>query len=309
MNENRNGDGDILVIANPVAGNGRCERQLPRLRAALERSEGKFDLKLTSAPGDAETIARQAVGRYSAIVAVGGDGSIYEVVQALAGTECALGVIPLGTGNDFIKVMDLPKSLEAQVEVLTKGSIRDFDLGRINDRYFANVVGIGFDAAVNRAHKDIKWLNGIPSYILAIIKTLFTHGPEHVDVELSDLEGRADGAFSEDVQMLTIGNGPSCGGGFLFTPTASVEDGQLDLNILHPIGNLQLIWHLPKVFMGTLQKTSYATLKRFGRMKVRSRVPLPVHIDGEVYLTGRLEHEIEVLPGALRVITGRPSKG
>ncbi len=300
-----NGDGDILVIANPAAGGGRCARELPRLRQALEQADGKFDLRLTCKPGDAEAMAREAVGKYSAVVLAGGDGTIYEAVQGLAGTDTALGVIPLGTGNDFIKVMDLPKGLEAQVEVLTKGSIRNFDLGRINDRYFANVVGLGFDATVNRAHYDITWLSGIPSYILAILKTMFRYGPQHVDVELTGLEGRACGSFSEDVQMLTIGNSHSCGGGFIFTPGASVEDGELDLNILHPIGNLQLMWHLPKVFMGTLQQTRYATLRRFCRMKVRSRVPLPVHIDGEVYDTGRLVHEIEVVPGALRVITGR----
>ena len=307
LNGNSNGDGDILVIANPAAGGGRCARELPRLRQALERAGGRFVLRLTSEPGEAEAMAREAVGRYSAVVSAGGDGTIYETVQGLAGTDTALGVIPLGTGNDFIKTMDLPKGIEAQVEVLTKGSIRIFDLGRINDRYFANVVGIGFDAAVNRAHKDISWLSGIPSYILAIIKTLFTHGPEHVDVELTDTTGREDGSFSEDVQMLTIGNSPSCGGGFLFTPDADVEDGELDLSILHPIKNYQIIQHLPKVFKGTLQRKrpDVSTLKRFGRMKVKSRVIMPVHIDGEVYDTGRLVHEIEVVPGALRVITGR----
>ncbi len=308
MNGDRNGIGDILVIANPAAGNGRCRRELPRLRQALEHAGGRFELRLTSKPGDAEEMAREAVGKYSAIVSVGGDGTIYETVQGLAGTDTALGVIPLGTGNDFIKMMDLPKGIEAQVEILTKGFIRNFDIGRINDRYFANVVGIGFDAAVNHEHHQVKWLNGVPSYMYALAKTVFRYAPCPMSVEINDRDGKPNGSFERDVYLLTVGNGHTCGGFFKFTPDASCEDGELDLSVIDPIGKLTLLWNLPRLFTGTIHDAGFSSIMRFGSLRISSDTPLPVHIDGEVYDTDRLTHEIEVVPGALRVITG-PTNG
>ncbi len=305
MNGDRNGIGDILVIANPAAGSGKCGRALPRLRQALEQADGKFDLRITSAPGEAEAMAREAVGTYSAVVLAGGDGTIYEAVQGLAGTDTALGVLPLGTGNDFIKMMDLPKGIEAQVEVFRKGSICNFDLGRINDRYFANVVGIGFDAAVNHEHHQVSWLDGVPSYMYALAKTVFKYTPCPMSVEINDRNGKPNGSFNRDVYLLTVGNGHTCGGAFKFTPDASCEDGELDLSVIDPIGKLTLLWNLPRLFTGTIHDAGFSSMMRFGSLRISSATPLPVHIDGEVYDTGRLTHEIEVVPGALRVITGR----
>jgi YegS/Rv2252/BmrU family lipid kinase len=302
---------NILVIVNPTAGGGKCGKNLPRIEATLKKLGVSYDLRLTERAGDAEKIVLDLNGSaaYSKVLSVGGDGTINEVIQGLAGTDIVLGVIPLGTGNDFMKMLNLPKGLEARVELAINGKERTFDLGRLNERYFSTVVGIGFDAAVNRAHYDIKWISGIPAYVLAIITTMFKYGSEYMEVEITAPDGSPDGTFSKDVHMLTIGNGHTCGGGFIFTPGASCEDGELDLNILHPIKNYQLIWHLPKVFAGTLQQKMphLATLKRFSRLKVRTKKPIAVHHDGEMYISDRLEHVIEVVPGALKVMAGPTS--
>ncbi len=300
-------DAKTLVIANPAAGGGRCARKLSVLRAALDSAGVPYELCLTQRQGHAEVLVLDAVkgGKFSSLVIAGGDGTINESVQGLAGTDISLGVIPLGTGNDLVKMLDLPKGIPAQVDVALKGRVRDFDLGRINDRYFINVVGIGFDAAVNQKHYDISWLSGVPSYVLAILITMFNYTPKYMDVEISGTDGTPPDSFARDIHILTIGNGHTCGGGFIFTPGASCRDGELDLSILEPITWLQLLWHLPKIFTGSLQTKAphLASLRRFCKLRVRSLTPLPVHVDGELYRTDSLEHEIEVVPGAIKVMT------
>lgn len=306
-------DMKMLVIANPAAGGGRCGRELPRLRRALEATGVEFSILLTSKSGDAEEMARNAAGRYATVACAGGDGTISEIAQVLVGTEIALGVLSLGTGNDFAKMMDLPfgingtKGLEAQVDVLIKGSVRPFDVGRINDRYFVNVVGIGFDAAVNHEHHRVTWLNGVSSYMYALAKTVFRYTPSEMSIEVSGPDGKPGESFKQDVYVLTVGNGHTCGGIFKFTPDASVEDGELDLSVIDPIGKLKLLWNLPRLFTGTIHDAGFSFTKRFGSLRVTSDSPLPVHIDGEMYITDRLEHEITVVPGALKVICGRPA--
>lgn len=305
-------DARSLVIANPAAGGGRCARKLPELRRALDSAEVPYELCLTQRQGHAEAMVRESVkgGKFTSIVIAGGDGTINESVQGLVGTDISLGVIPLGTGNDFVKMLDLPKGIPAQVEVALKGVVRSFDVGRLNERYFSTVVGIGFDAAVNQKHYDIKWLSGIPSYIMAIVLTMFNYTPKYMEVEISGPDGTPPDSFARDIHMLTIGNGHTCGGGFIFTPGASCQDGELDLSILEPITRLQLVWHLPKIFTGSLQTKAphLASLRRFCKLKVASKTPLPMHTDGEMYRTDRLEHVIVVVPGALKVMAG-PTSG
>ena len=301
-------DARSLVIANPAAGDGRCARKLSELRRALDSAGVPYELLLTQRPGHAEAMVRESVqgGKFNSIVIAGGDGTINEAVQGLVGTDITLGVIPLGTGNDFVKMLGLPKGIPAQVEVALKGRVRDFDVGRLNERYFSTVVGIGFDAAVNQKHYDIKWLSGIPSYIMAIVLTMFSYTPKYMEVEISGPDGTPPDSFARDIHILTIGNGHTCGGGFIFTPGASCQDGELDLSILEPITRLQLVWHLPKIFTGSLQTKAphLASLRRFCKLKVVSKKPLPMHTDGEMYRTDRLEHVIVVVPGALKVMTG-----
>ena len=299
------------MIANPAAGDGRCARKLSELRRALDSAGVPYELLLTQRQGHAEAMVRESVqgGKFNSIVIAGGDGTINEAVQGLVGTDITLGVIPLGTGNDFVKMLNLPAGIPAQVDVALKGRVRSFDVGRLNERYFSTVVGIGFDAAVNQKHYDIKWLSGIPSYIMAIVLTMFSYTPKYMEVEISGPDGTPPDSFARDIHILTIGNGHTCGGGFIFTPGASCQDGELDLSILEPITRLQLVWHLPKIFTGSLQTKAphLASLRRFCKLKVVSKKPLPMHADGEMYRTERLEHEIEVVPGALKVMTGPTS--
>jgi len=142
------------LIANPAAGRGRVARQLPEIQQMLKSLNVETDLVRTRAPGEGSDLAARAKqDGYDLVIAVGGDGTVHEVVGGLVaaagdGTAGALGVIPLGTGNDFIKMLDIPKDWRAACAKIAAGKTRRIDLGRVNGAVFDNNVGIGFDAQV-----------------------------------------------------------------------------------------------------------------------------------------------------------------
>jgi len=302
-----------LFIANPAACGGKCAERLEELRRVLDSrpsSDGfSYEIIHTMARGDATRIASVLSDSENTsdyvIVAMGGDGTVNEVAQGLEGSSSTMGGLALGTGNDFARALSLPKSLEAQVDVLIRGKTRPVDAGRLNGHRFINVAGMGFDAAVNIAHYDVRFVRGIPAYMVAVFTTYWNFKPLPVRAEIWS-NGNAGPEPSEIIEkelfMLTVGNGPTCGGGLKITPDADVFDGFLDLNVLDPLPGGALLMHVPKLFTGTIHHTKYSEMKRFTKMRVTSQVPLPANLDGETYVTGLKEYEVEVEPGAINVI-------
>jgi diacylglycerol kinase (ATP) len=161
-------------------------------------------------------------------------------------------------------------------------------------------VGIGFDAAVNRASYELKHSKrGLWLYICALVRTLGRFDPVPVRITMNGE------IIEQDIFLLTIGNGTTCGGGFRLTPHAKLDDRLLDVTIVKPLGIPTLLWHLPKVFLGTIDKvTTYARLTRTTKLSVESSHALPVHVDGEIFAGDGKTLEIEIVPAALTVICG-----
>ena len=295
------------LIANPAAGRGKANAAVLQVVELFKAKGATFDLELTTAPQQAAEIARKALKEFDVIVAVGGDGTVNEIVPGMLFSGKPLGIIPSGSGNDFIKSLGIPNSIEAAVAIVLKGGERVIDAGKINGRYFANGVGIGFDAAVNRASYEINHSKrGLLLYVCALVRTLGRFDPVPVKITINGE------TIEQDIFLLTIGNGTTCGGGFRLTPHAKVDDHLLDVTIVKPLGIPTLIWHLPKVFLGTIDKvTNYARLMRTAKLSVTSAHPLPVHVDGEIFPGDGKTLEIEIVPGALTVIGnyGPPVKG
>ncbi len=291
------------LIANPAAGRGRSAAAVLRVVELLKSRGASFDLELTTAPKQAAEIARRSLAEFDAVVALGGDGTVNEIVPAMLGSGRPLGIIPTGSGNDLIKSLGIPKSIEKSVDTVLHGTTRVIDAGRINDTYFVNGVGIGFDAAVNRESYEIGHSRrGLWLYICALARMLGRFEPVPVTIALN---GRT---VSEEIFLLTIGNGTTVGGGFRLTPHAQVDDGLLDVTIVRPLGVPALLWHLPKVFLGTIDRAKrYARLERTARITVTSSGPVPVHVDGEIFAEQGRTLEIEIIPRSLTVIAGRPS--
>ena len=286
-----------LVISNPAAGRGRAVSVRLKVLELLRSKGVAFDLELTTGPKQATGIARKAVAAYDVIVALGGDGTVNEVAQGMLFSGKQLGIIPTGSGNDFIKALGIPNSIEAAVDILLKGDARVIDAGKINDSYFVNGVGIGFDAAVNQAGYEIDHSRrGLWLYVGALMRTLGKFQPVPVTISLNKE------TFRQNIFLLTVGNGTTCGGGFKLTPHAKIDDQLLDVTIVSPLGIPTLLWHLPKVFLGTIDRVRHARLLRTSRIVVQSPGPIPVHLDGEVYAGPFDELVIEVVPRALAVI-------
>lgn len=284
------------VIANPAAGRGKGREVFHKAEKLFQKRRMTCSFELTKSPNEAGKIARESCNSFDAIIGIGGDGTLNEIVQGIVHSGKPLGVIPAGSGNDFSKCLNLPGKLENIVEVIELGKTRIVDAGKFNDIYFVNGVGIGFDAAVNHECKKIKNLTGIAAYFWAMLMTLSKYRPIPLRITLDE------GTIERNTYLLAVGNGSVCGGGFKLTPHARIDDNILDVNIVDPITIPKLFWHLPKVFLGTIEKTRYSTMKKTTRLKVESSSPLPVHIDGEAHMMNGGSHTIEVVPNALKII-------
>ncbi|MDH4161778.1 MAG: diacylglycerol kinase family lipid kinase [Nitrospirota bacterium] len=288
------------LIANPAAGRGKARAAVLQVEELFRERGAAFDLELTTGPKQAAEIARAACKEFDVIVAVGGDGTVNEIVPAMLHSGKPLGIIPSGSGNDFIKALGIPNDIGQAVDIVLAGNLSLIDAGRINGTCFANAVGIGFDAAVNRASYGINHgKRGLWLYLCALVRTLGRYDPVRVIVSFGNEE--LDG----ELYLLTIGNGTTVGGGFKLTPHAKLNDGLLDMTIVRPLSIPTLLWHLPKVFLGTIERAAHhARLTRTRKLKIIGRGPIPVHVDGEIFEAVDHVYEIEVVPAALVVIRG-----
>lgn len=289
------------LIANPAARRGKAPAVVLRVVEAFKKRGLLFDLELTQGPRDAAKIARRALADFDVIVAVGGDGTVSEIVPGMLFSGKPLAIIPGGSGNDFIKSLRVPNNIEQAVDIIIRGKARVIDAGRINDTYFANAVGFGFDAAVNRTSYTINHSKrGLLLYVCALIKTLGKYDPVQLKVTMNGE------TFDRETFLLAIGNGTTVGGGFKLTPHAKIDDQLLDVTVVRPLGLPALLFHLPKVFRGTFDRVKYATLLRTERLEVETRGPVPIHVDGEVYAGNETRFTIEVIPRALAIIGNFP---
>jgi len=234
-------------------------------------------------------IAQREAGNYERIVAAGGDGTVHEVVNGLmrAGGQSAFGVIPLGSGDDFAKL-------------LTSGS-RQFDVGRITSgsevRYFANGMDIGFGAHGARNVKRVpRFLTGFGAYLGALALTMVRYPLLRVKMQLDDAP-----PFECTTAMTAVMNGTTFGGSFRVCPEAQADDGLFDLLLVGPVGRLEILQLVPKILRGAHAGDPRLKLVRAKRVTIESNEPLLVEADGEIAFEAAQRLDIEILPGKLRV--------
>lgn len=254
--------------------------------------------------GDLENQVRRAVrdGTTQLIIA-GGDGSIHEAVNGImaAGGEAALGVVPVGTGNDFAKAAGIPLDWEAATTLLARRITDDarprrIDLGRMNDRWFANGAGIGLDAKVTQIARSYRWPIGDLVYLAAIFHAM-VDGIATPEILIETEQLQWDGPLT----LANVSNGPWVGGMFHIAPMANNEDGLLELLIAAPVTRGRILQLLPKLMRGTHMDETEIVHASVKRVKVSASVAVPSHLDGEVQPL-QSDFEIEVLPGALHLL-------
>jgi len=297
---------DQLLIVNPVAGRGAGERVIPRIVRLLREHGLSFDLVRTERPWHAAELARQAVvSGYRTVVAVGGDGTSNEVLNGLMAAreagegEAAMGVLCVGTGNDFAYGMGIPLDLEEGCAALARGQTRRVDVGRARGfRYFGNGIGIGFDAAVNVVASRLQRLRGFLVYLIAVLRTLlFYYRAPLTRIELDDQ------TLEQPALMISVMNGRRMGGGFLMTPFSRPDDGLFDLCIGKKMSQLEMLSFVPRFMKGTQVGDPRVIMTRSRRVQVKVEEGTQVvHADGETLALEVRELDLEVVPQALMVV-------
>ena len=286
---------ELALLTNPTAGKGKGARTaamaLPRLL------EAGYDVRSLAgrSPEEALDLARQCVADGTEVLVVcGGDGMVHLGVQAVAGTDTPLGIIPAGTGNDLARYLDLPRSDPAlAADVVARGRERVIDLARVGSVYFVTVLAAGFDAIVNERANAMAWPKGQMRYNLATLAELRVLAPIPYVLELDGVEERLEAT------LVAVGNGPSFGGGLRITEGAVLDDGMLDVVVIKPLSKLELLRTYPKLFKGTHVHHPQYRHHRVRRVTVAAP-GIVAYADGE--RIGALPLTIEVAPGALRVL-------
>ena len=286
----------IHFIINPKSGRKGALRLLPVIEEFSRTYKLSSTIALTQGPGHATTLAREAVNQgFERIVAVGGDGTMNEVAQALLHQNSALGLLPCGSGNGLARFLKLPTSpIEALKIATSKNSyIKKIDTGSVNGLPFFNVMGLGLDADVSRRFNLLP-KRGLPSYAKAAIQAFIGRKTEHCDIQ-------CDGnAYPLDILLISIANSNQYGNGAIIAPNALVDDGLLDLIAIKPIGIMGALSLASKLFAGTIDKSVFVKRIEGRRFNIQRAQPGLIHTDGESHDTGALV-KVEIISSSLRI--------
>ncbi|PYM20332.1 MAG: diacylglycerol kinase [Candidatus Rokuibacteriota bacterium] len=291
-----------LVIVNPAAGGGRTERLWRDLRDDLRRLGLVFEWAPTTGPGSATDLARAAADRgLGLVVAVGGDGTLNEVVNGAVADDRprpSVGAILTGRGRDAARNFGLAADPRAAARRLVEGADVSVDLVRAEwpggvQRWVVSAAGAGFDAAVAVRAASRRGRGTLP-YLLSIVATLSAHATVAAEID-------ADGerAWSGRLSAAVVANGAHYGGGMKIAPAADPSDGRLDLVVLGDLGRLELLRWLPTVYRGRHLANPKVRARAARRVTIRPASPLPVHVDGEIAPATPVTFTVR--PGALRL--------
>jgi YegS/Rv2252/BmrU family lipid kinase len=280
----------IFVIVNPAARGEKARSFVEKIRK-LSRTAV---LATTSAPGEARTLAKQAAADgFRVVVAAGGDGTVNDVVNGIAGTTATLGVLPIGTMNVYATELGLPaNNLRACWELILEGHTRTVDLPKANGHYFVQLAGIGFDAQiVEETSWDFKKTLGPLSYVISATQ-IAARKPPLLKIEHD--HGTTEGSF------ILIGNGRHYGGPFSIFKDAKIDDGLLDMLVFKNLGYLDIVRYLHGIIFGTHTRLKDVTYFQTHKASVTSDERVPVEVDGEVI--GQLPMKFRFSSRKLRVI-------
>jgi len=299
---------DIKLIVNPLAGAGRSAREWPHILQCLKSEDLNFDYQLTAFKGQAIEIAQAAVEKgYRTVVAVGGDGTIHEVVNGLHNAQgldrVNVGIIDTGTGGDYIRTIGISRHIEESCLALKNPRELIVDLGAAgfmrngvkNNRLFINFAGIGFAAEVARATtQTFKRFGGIPSYLMGLLSNLVLY--ENLQVSLT-----IDAAQSEaSICTMIISIGKYCGGAMKAAPDADPADGLFDVMTVGNLSKFDLLRSLPRIYKGTHLTHPKVRVQRAREVAIVSTRKAALQADGE--LLGEAPCSFSIIPAALKLV-------
>lgn len=280
----------VAVILNPAARGQRAQRLEARVRAVARKAV----VHCTTRQGEAEMLARRAAAEgFGGVVAAGGDGTVNEVVNGIAGSKSALGILPLGTMNVYAAELGLPAgNLEACWKIIAAGKPRRVDLPSANGRHFVQLAGVGFDAqAIAETSRSLKRNIGPLSYLVSAAQ-IAARRPPRLQVE-------SEQAVTKEGSFVLVGNGRLYGGPFPFFKQAVIDDGLFDVLVFKRFNYLEIIRYMQDVLFSPQITSPEVEYFQTTALRVTSEGTVPVEIDGE--LIGNCPVEFKIRQGGLRV--------
>jgi YegS/Rv2252/BmrU family lipid kinase len=284
----------ILYIINPVSGVGKQKIVERLLEKYTDNNKITYDIKYTEYAKHAIEISKQNAKNYDAIIAVGGDGSINEIAQGLIGTETALGVIPTGSGNGFARHIKTPLKIEKAIKNINNFKTEIIDTGKLNDYYFVNVAGIGFDALISHKFAKLK-KRGFSSYIKLTASEFRKYKGENINLKINNENHKIN------VFLLTIANGSQYGNNAFIAPKASMQDGFFDVALLNKFPLISSPGLAFRLFTKRFDKFKYVKTYKTEKLIIEKKGKILAQIDGEAIEINDFA-ELSILKNSLTII-------
>ncbi len=287
----------ITVIVNPIAGGKKNKRQLiERLTNLLSREGRNISVRYTEKRGDATQLSQAAVAENAdLVVVVGGDGTINEAGSALVKTDVPMAIVPQGSGNGLARTLRIPSDVAAATGLINEGVISAIDVGKANDRYFFMLMGIGFDAAIGEEFNAHSARGPLPYFYLGA-KKFFSYRPSKVKMSFQD------NVIDLAPFLITIANAQQFGNNALIAPHAILNDGLLDVCIVHHLSFFDLFSMAPKLFSGRVREFSGIEFHKTETVCLERERANVINLDGEAVPESAVVN-ISVLPRSLKIVT------
>lgn len=284
---------------NPVSG-GKKKDGVPKLIGNyLDTS--LFDATFSFSEGitHARELAKQAIGQYDIVVAVGGDGTVNEVASAIVNSDTALGIIPFGSGNGLSRFLGIPMDVRGAVETFNKTRVETIDSALFNGQPFFNMAGLGFDAHISNVFSQGKNAKkrGFYSYFKSSLQEVLNYKSQLYHIAIDGRE------YDREAFMLSFANSSQFGNNAHVSPKASVQDGMLDVCVVKPFPLYKFPEMALRMFNKTADKSPYVEIIRGKQIHVTRTGKGPAHLDGEPQIIGT-DAEINIIPNSLNVIVG-----
>lgn len=303
-----------FIIINPKAGGGKGLRKWKKIQQLLNKMAMDYDFAWSESAGHSMVLAKEAVEKgYRRLAAVGGDGTAHEVVNGMIeqtvvpSDQLIFGLIPVGTGNDWIKTHNIPNNYKKAILLLQAANTKLHDVGKIDyhtpegnpqHRYFINVAGLAYDAFVTKATNEKRpfWGKGQLYYLYVILRCMTSYVPQPIKLELDGQQ--LEHAFYN----VTIGQCQYNGGGTKLVPHAVPDDGLFALTVFKDISAWDLIINTPKLYSGNIIHHKEAYYTQTKSIQITSPIDQPAYIEADGELLGQTPIQLTMLPKAIRVV-------
>ena len=295
MNSANNQDRNILFLVNPVSGGKSKEKLITKLKSLIDKNAISAEVYQTTSRADTIVKASEGVRKkYHSVVAVGGDGTINDIASQLVGTQTALGIIPMGSGNGLSRELKIPFELEKAFELILKNRIKEVDSGLVNDKPFFNIAGIGFDAHIAGLFEQAQ-SRGLMGYLKLILRSYGSYVPEKYTIQIGAK------TFKQSAFVLAVCNGRQFGNNAWIGPNAKLDDGQLDITLIKTARWFQLPGIVWWMFLQKIDRSAQIEAYRSTEIYVKREKDGLVNIDGEP-VSMDINLIFKILPKSLKII-------